>query len=213
MTLYGYWRSSATYRVRIALALKNLDYAYRPINLLAGEQREDAYRKIHPQGLVPALVREDGSVMTQSLAIIEYLEDAFPTPSIMPADLVLRAKARAVAAALACEAQPFMNLRIQKYLKGEIGLDSDAMTRWLNTWPGGAMSAAENIAQETGGAFCIGDTPAIADVFLVPQMFGAIRFGVDVSRMPKLCEIAEHCNSLPAFEKAHPLNQPDAERQ
>ncbi len=210
MKLFGYWRSSATYRVRMALALKGLDWAYQPVNLLEGEQREPAYLEKNPAGLVPALETDDGAVITQSLAIMEYLEDAHPTPSILPDDLAARGHARAIAATLACEAQPFMNLRIQSYLKKTLKLDADAVTAWLNRWPGGAMAAAEKIVAAHGGAFCIGDAPTIADCYLVPQMYGAQRFGVDVSALPRLNEIYDACIKLPVFEKAHPDNQPDA---
>ncbi|MFQ5562963.1 MAG: maleylacetoacetate isomerase [Parvularculaceae bacterium] len=210
MKLFGYWRSSATYRVRIALALKGLDYDYAPVNLLKGEQREADYAGVNPQGLVPALITDDGATLTQSLAIIEYLEERFPEPSLLPADPNDRGRARGIAYALACEAQPFMNLRIQQYLKNDRGFDEAAMKDWLNRFAGAAMAAVEKIVAETGGAFCVGDTPTIADACLVPQMFGAARFGVDVSDFKRLNEINERCNALDAFRKAHPDNQPDA---
>ncbi len=210
MKLFGYWRSSATYRVRIALNLKRLDYDYEPVNLLAGEQHAPAYKKANPQGLVPALVTDDGVMLTQSLAIIEYLEEAYPENPLLPSNAIGRAKARGIASTLASEAQPFMNLRIQKYLKGDLSLDEDAMQKWLNTWPGGAMSAVEALLEETSGKFCIGDEPGLADAFLVPQWFGAARFGVDMTGFPKGNEIFERCQSHPAFVKAHPENQPDA---
>ncbi len=210
MKLYSYWRSSATYRVRIALALKGLDYDTAPLNLLEGEQRGAAYLEKNPHALVPALETEDGAVLTQSLAIMEYLEETFPEPTILPRDLEARAQARAIAATLACEAQPLMNLRIQNYLKKEGGFDDAALKRWLNRWPGGAMAAAEKMAARSGGVYCVGDAPTIADCCLVPQMFTAARFGLDVSGLTRLSEIAARCEALPAFQKAHPLNQPDA---
>lgn len=210
MKLFGYWRSSATYRVRIALALKELNYEYAPVNLLKGEQKSDAYLAKNPLALVPALETEDGAIIVQSLAIMEYLEEAYPSPSILPDDNIQRAQARAFATTLACEAQPFMNLRIQNYLKTEGGFDVAAMKAWLNQWPGGAMAAAEKMAAQTAGAYCIGDTPSIADCCLVPQWFGATRFGVDMSGFKRLNEIYERCIKHPAFEKAHPMNQPDA---
>lgn len=210
MKLFGYWRSSATYRVRIALALKNLDYEYVPVNLLKGEQKSEAYLARNPQGLVPALETDDGAVLTQSLAIIAYLEETFPEPSLMPDGAAARANARAIALTLASEAQPFMNLRIQQYLKTEIGLDDDGVNKWLNQWPGGAMAAVEKTLARTAGDYCIGDAPGLADCFLVPQFFGASRFGVDVSGFSKMTEIYERCQKHPAFIKAHPENQPDA---
>lgn len=210
MKLFGYWRSSATYRVRIALALKDLDYEYHSVNLLKGEQREPAYLDKNPAGLVPAFQADDGAIIIQSLAIMEYLEDAYPQPSILPEDYAARGHARAIAATLACEAQPFMNLRIQNYLKNTLALNTDAVTAWLDHWPGGAMRAAEKMAAAHTGVFCVGDTPTIADCCLVPQMFGAARFGIDTSDMPRLTKINERCLELPAFEKARPENQPDA---
>jgi len=210
MKLYGYWRSSATYRARIALALKEIEFDYIPVNLLDGEQRRNAYLAKNPAGLVPALETDDGAVITQSLAVLEYLEDAFPAPSLLPNDAVARGHARAIAATLACEAQPFMNLRIQRYLKETLSFDEDAMTAWLNQWPGGAMAAAEKLVAAHGGEFCVGDAPSIADCCLVPQVYGAQRFGIDLSAMPNLKRVFDTCETLPAFKKAHPDIQPDA---
>ncbi len=210
MKLFGYWRSSASYRVRIALALKNIDYEYRQVNLLKGEQKSEAYLARNPLALVPALETDIGAVLTQSLAIMEYLEEAYPDPPILPAEPAARAQARAIAATIACEAQPFMNLRIQRYLKDEREFDDGAVKDWLNRWTGGAMAAVEQMVHESDGDFCVGDRPTIADCCLVPQMFGAMRFGVDVPGLTRLNEIYERCIALPAFEKAHPTNQPDA---
>ena len=210
MKLFGYWRSSATYRVRIALALKGLSYDYEPVNLLAGEQRTPEHLVLNPQGLVPALMTDDGAVLTQSLAIIEYLEEAYPEKPLLSSDPILRAKARTIATTLSSEAQPFMNLRLQKYLKGDLSLDDNGIKKWLNTWPGGAMTAVETMIAETAGEYCIGDEPGLADAFLTPQWFGAARFGVDMAPFKKANEIFEHCQKHPAFIKAHPQNQPDA---
>ena len=210
MKLYGYWRSSATYRVRIALALKNLAYDYEPVNLLKGEQRSEAYLAKNPTGLVPTLATDDGALLTQSLAIIAYLEETHPDPSLMPGNPVARANARAIAMTLASEAQPFGNVRIQNYLKNERGFDEAAMKDWMNRWPGGAMAAVEKMLARTAGDFCVGDVPGLADCFLVPQMYAAKRFGVDVAGLTKTNEIFERCSKHPAFIKAHPDNQPDA---
>ncbi len=210
MKLYGYWRSSASYRVRIVLALKNIDYDYAAVNLLKGEHKTADYLAINPNGLAPTLVTDEGETIIQSLAIMEYLEDAFPEPSILPADAADRAQARAIAATIACEAQPFMNLRVQKFLKEEKLFDDSAMREWLNHFTGGAMAAAETLVRKTAGQYCVGDTPSLADCCLVPQWFGAGRFGVDVSKFTKLAEIYQRCIEHPAFEKAHPMNQPDA---
>ena len=210
MKLFGYWRSSASYRVRIALALKGINYDYAPVNLLKGEQREAAYLEKNQLALVPALETDGGEIITQSLAIMEYLEEAHPETPILPQVATARAHARAIAATIASEAQPLMNLRIQTYLKKEGGFDETQMAGWLNTWPGGAMAAVEKMVEKYGGDYCVGDTPTIADCCLVPQMFAAERFGINTSSMPRLKEINERCKALPAFEKAHPENQPDA---
>ncbi|HRX39739.1 MAG TPA: maleylacetoacetate isomerase [Parvularculaceae bacterium] len=210
MKLLGYWRSSATYRVRIALALKGLDYDYQPVNLLKGEQSGAEYLKKNPQALVPTLVTDAGEEISQSLAIIEFLQETFPSPSVLPKTPILRAKARAIAAAIACEAQPFANLRIQKYLTETLGVSDEAKAAFLNRWPGGALNAVETMARETTGAFCVGDEPTIADAFLVPQIFASRRFNIDLSNCPTLLAIDERCQKLPAFIKAHPDNQPDA---
>lgn len=212
MKLFGYWRSSATYRVRIALAIKGLDYDYQAVDLLAGDQRSDAYRAKNPLGLVPALETNDGTIV-QSLAIMEYLEETRPAPSILPGNAGARAKIRAIAAMIACEAQPFMNIGIQSYLKNEHDFDEAALNKWLNNSPRSAMAAVETLVSENDTAFCVSDEPSMADCCLVPQMFAAARFGVDISGFKRLHEINERCLALPAFEKAHPKNQPDAPAQ
>ncbi len=209
MKLFGYWRSSATYRIRIILALKDIAYEYTPVNLLEGAQKSDAHLSRNPQGLVPALMTDDGGVLTQSLAIAEYLEERFPTPALLPVDIEERARARAIAAAIACEGQPFMNLRIQKYLKQDHGFDADAMEEWLNRWSGGALRAVEQLLKPDT-PFCTGDEPGFADAFLIPQVFGCQRFGVDLSETPRIVEIFNRCNALAPFARAHPENQPDA---
>lgn len=210
MKLFGYWRSSATYRVRIALALKELEAEYEAVDLLAGEQKSDAYLAKNPLGLVPALEGDDGATVVQSLAIMEYLEEVYPSPSILPDGAAERAQARAISAMIACEAQPFMNSGIQNYLKTEHGFDDTAMKKWLDNSPRKTMAAVETLVTQSGGQFCVGDTPSMADCCLVPQMFAAQRFGIDISGFKRLREINERCLALPAFEKAHPKNQPDA---
>jgi maleylacetoacetate isomerase len=209
MKLFGYWRSSATYRVRIALELKGLEFDYEPVNLLKGEQQSSTYLQRNPQGLVPALETEEARILTQSTAIIEYLEERYPETPLLPADAADRAKARAIAATIACEAQPFMNLRIQKYLRDDCDFDAEAMTEWLNRWAGGAMASVETLVAGAS-SYCVGDSPGMADAFLVPQVFGALRFGIDMTRTPRIIEIYERCNKLDPFIRAHPQNQPDA---
>ena len=210
MKLFGYWRSSATYRVRIALELKGLAYDYEPVNLLKGEQQSPAFLKRNPQGLVPAFDTGEGALLTQSTAIIEYLEERYPETPLLPADAAGRARARAIAAVIACEAQPFMNLRVQNYLKNEREFDAGAMKEWLGRWTGGAMASVEALVDRDAGKFCVGDSPGFADAFLVPQVFGALRFGIDLSKQPRIVEIVERCNALEPFIRAHPQNQPDA---
>ncbi|HXI87415.1 MAG TPA: maleylacetoacetate isomerase [Parvularculaceae bacterium] len=212
MKLFGYWRSGATYRVRIALALKGLDYDYEPVNLLKGEQKSPAYLEKNPQGLLPALVVDDGPPLTQSLAIIEWLDETYPSPPLLPKSARLRAEARAIADIIACEAQPFGNLRIQKYLKHEAKLDDAAIKAWLDTFVGGALDAVERLIAHSAGKFCVGDQPGLADICLVPQVYAAERFSVDLSPFKRINEINARCVALPAFKKAHPDNQPDAVR-
>jgi maleylacetoacetate isomerase len=212
MKLYGYWRSSATYRVRIALALKALDYDYHPINLAAGDQRTDEYLALNPQGLVPTLVTDEGALLTQSTAIIEYLEDRYPERSLLPAALEDRARARAIASICACEAQPFMNLRVQQYLKDQKSFNDAAMAEWLNRWVGGAMQTIETLI-DGRDAYCIGAAPTIADCFLAPQTFGALRFGVDLSAAPKIMRLYEAYQKHESFLKAAPGAQPDAPKE
>lgn len=208
MKLYGYWRSSATYRLRIAFGLKGLDYDYQAVNLLKGEQREPGFLKISPQGLLPAFVTDDGATLTQSLAIVEYLDELHPSPPLLPKDPLARARARQIAYAIACEAQPLQNLRIQSYLRDDAGLGEDGVRRWLDRWVGGAMRAVETMLEE--GAYCVGDAPSLADICLVPQVYAAQRFKVDLSGLDRLMAVYARCIAHPAFIAAHPDNQSDA---
>lgn len=192
------------------MELKGLEFDYEPVNLLKGEQRSPAFLRRNPQGLVPALQTKEGAILTQSIAIVEYLEERYPETPLLPHDAEQRAKARAIAAIIACEAQPFMNLRIQTYLKEECDFDADAVKSWLNRWSGGAMASVESLIAREKGPFCLGDKPTVADAFLVPQMFGALRFGIDLSKAARIKAVYDHCNSLDAFKRAHPQNQPDA---
>ncbi|MEM9168537.1 MAG: maleylacetoacetate isomerase [Pseudomonadota bacterium] len=210
MKLFGYWRSSATYRIRIILALKGLDYAYQPVNLLAGEQRDDAYKSANPQALVPTLVTDDGARLTQSLAIAAYLEEVHPSPSVLPTDPVARAQARAIAAAIACEAQPFMNLRVQRHLKRDHDFDDPSLAAWLERWAGGVLRVLETTAREAGGAYCVGAAPGLADAFLIPQLYASRRFGMALDAYETLLTIERQCLEHDAFQAAHPDRQPDA---
>lgn len=208
--LYGYWRSSATWRVRIALALKGLTFDYRPVNLLKGEQAAASYRRTNPLGLVPALVEGDGPALIQSLAVVEYLEETRPSPPLLPKGARARAKVRAVAQTIACEAQPLQNLRVQNYLRENAGLGEAGVKAFLQHFVGGALEGVERMIENEPGPFCFGDAPTLADICLVPQVYAARRFGVDVSNLARIAAIAERCNTLEPFIKAHPDNQPDA---
>lgn len=214
MRLYGYWRSSATYRVRIGLHWKGLAYETVPVHLLreGGEQRREAYRAINPQALVPTL--EDGPRrLTQSLAILEYLEETVPDPPLLPAGAGARARVRALAQVVACDTHPLANLRVLEYLSGTLGCSAGARLLWVRHWLGLGLATLEALVAEpaSGGRFCHGEVPSLADVCLVPQLYNARRVGCDLSGYPTLLRIEEACLALPAFERAHPLRQPDAE--
>ena len=212
MTLYDYWRSSAAYRVRIALNLKGVEYEHRSVDLVAGEQAGEPYRSgVNAQGLVPTLV--NGSVpMTQSLAIIEYLEETIPEPAFLPSDPLERARVRSLAQIVACDIHPLNNLRILKYLKGSLGQDQDAVSAWYRHWVETGFAALEARVKGDGldDAFLSGERPGLADICLVPQMYNARRFEVDLSVYPILVRIDEACRALEPFERAAPENQPDA---
>ncbi|MGM0983127.1 MAG: maleylacetoacetate isomerase [Pseudomonadota bacterium] len=211
-TLYGYFRSSAAYRVRIALNLKGLDYDQAPVNLVKGEQRGEANLARHPQGMVPTLVIDNGLQLTQSLAICEYLDEKHPEPPLLPADAAGRARVRALAQLVACEIHPLNNLRVLKYLVRELEVDEDAKLAWYRHWIIEGFDALETLLKrELGtGDFCHGDIPTLADICLVPQVFNAERFECDLSAYPTLRRIVDHCNALEAFQKAAPGEQPDA---
>ena len=220
LQLFTYWRSSAAYRVRIALNLKGLPYEALPRHLLrdGGEQRKADYLAINPQGLVPTLV-DDGFVVPQSLAICEYLEEIHPEPRLLPGSARDRATVRGMALAIACDVHPLNNLAVTQYLKSEFGADADAVNRWIVHWIERGFVALERwVARGTRGAvaaddarFCHGAQPTLADVCLVPQMYNARRFAVALDRYPRLVSICRHLEALPAFAAARPEAQPDAE--
>ena len=214
MKLYSYFRSSAAYRVRIALSLKNLPYEYVPVHLLrsGGEQFTADYRKVSPDAIVPTLVDGD-AVLQQSLAIIEYLEETCPSPPLLPAAAADRAYVRAVALQIACEIHPLDNLRVLRYLVREMGVSEEAKNGWYRHWieNGFASLEARLSADPRTGAFVFGDAPTLADLCLVPQMFNAQRFEIDTARYPTLQRLYEHACGLDAFARAAPGAQPDAE--
>jgi maleylacetoacetate isomerase len=199
-------RSSAAYRVRIALNLKGLDYESRPINLLEGEQKSDDYRELNPQGFVPML-EIDGHRLTQSLAIIVYLDQAFPDPPLMPRDPADGAHVRAMALAIACDIHPLNNLRVLKYLKNELGRPQDQVDGWYAHWIAEGLSALEAMGKAGAGRFLFGDEPTIADVCLVPQLFNARRFNCPLDGYPTLLRADENACRLEAFAAAHPDRQ------
>lgn len=214
MIVHGYFRSSSAYRLRIALNLKRLDPERRYVHLTrnGGEHRADEYRTLNPQGLVPTLQLADGIALTQSLAIIEWLDETHPEPPLLPRQPVARAHVRAMAQVIACEIHPLQNLRVLTYLRGELGQDQTGLDRWCQRWLGEGLAACENlVAQNGGGTFCFGETPGLADICLIPQLFSADRFKVDLNPMPRLRAIRAACEALPAFADAHPARQPDAE--
>ncbi len=214
MKLYTYFRSSAAYRVRIALNLKGLDYEAVPVHLLreGGQHLMDNYLTINPSALVPAL-QDDRMTLTQSMAIIEYLDELHPMVPLLPRDAVGRARVRELAQIIACDIHPVNNLRVLKYLVKQLGLSEEAKTDWYRHWViEGLRSLEAHLARNLGtGRFCHGDTPTIADCFLVPQVFNAQRFDIDVDAYPTIARINALCVDLPAFKAAHPSQQPDAE--
>ncbi len=214
MKLYTYFRSSAAYRVRIALNLKGLAWEAVPVHLVrgGGEQYGADYRALNPAGLVPAL-DDEGRVLTQSLAIIEYLDETHPEPPLLPANPADRARVRAIAQAIACDLHPLNNLRVLRYLKHELGVSDAQKDAWYRHWVGVGLGAVEAMlaADPATGAFCHGASPSLADCCLVPQVFNARRFDCDLSAMPTVVRIAERCEALEAFRLAAPAQQPDAE--
>ncbi len=214
MKLYDYFRSSAAYRVRIGLNLKGLDYESIQVHLVrdGGEQLQPAYRAVNPSGLVPALADGD-AIITQSLAILEYLDEVHPIAPLMPRDALGRARVRALALAVACDIHPIDNLRVLRYLVKQAGLSEEAKNAWYAHWVTEGFAALETQLAESGatGRFCHGDSPTIADCVLVPQVFNASRFGIDLTPYPTIMRIDAACQAVPAFAAAHPSKQPDAE--
>lgn len=210
MKLHGYFRSSASYRVRIALNLKGLSIEHLPHHLRKGEQRAPAYLAINPQGLVPTLENDAGVVLTQSLAIMEWLDETCPEPPLLPKDPLRRAKVRAFALAIACDTHPVQNLKVLARLR-QLGLPEEKVTEWAAWANREGLSACETLIANEPGPFCFGETPTIADLCLVPQLANARRFGVDVAVYPRLLRAEAAAKALKAFADAAPDRQPDAE--
>ncbi|WP_019140368.1 maleylacetoacetate isomerase [Noviherbaspirillum massiliense] len=218
MKLYSYFRSSASYRVRIALNLKGLGYEVIPVHLLknGGEQLMPEYRQLNPDGLVPTLIDDSvdhPAVLTQSLAIMEYLEEMHPEPRLLPGQALDRAYVRGIALSIACDIHPLNNLRVLRYLKRELKVDEESKNAWYRHWCESGLTALEALLARDPrvGQFCYGDTPSIADCCLIPQIANAQRLDCDLSRMPTIMRINDACLAMDAFAKASPANQPDAE--
>jgi maleylacetoacetate isomerase len=215
MRLYGYFRSSASYRVRIALALKGLAFEYAAIHLVRNEQMSDAFRALAPAQLVPALQLVEGdhdSVLTQSLAIIEYLEETHPEPALLPIDALGRARVRAIALDMACEIHPLDNLRVLRYLVKEMGVSEDDKNRWYRHWVDSGLEVVERrlAGSASTGRFCHGDAPGLADCVLVPQIFNAQRMDCRLDHVPTVMRVFENCMAEPAFSTTQPSACPDA---
>ncbi len=226
MKLYNFWRSGTSHRLRIALNLKGLPVEYLAVHLGKEEHLKDAFKTINPQQLVPALVLDgaeasDGSgagddggshTLIQSPAIIEWLEERYPTPALLPADPLKRAQVRAMAALVGCDIHPINNRRILEYLRKQFGADEAAINAWCGTWIAAGFDALEALIARSYSEvrYCFGDTPTVADVYLIPQVESARRFKVDLTRWPKIMAIAAHCATLAAFADAAPARQPDA---
>jgi len=214
MKLYTYWRSSAAYRVRIALHLKQIDYQSTYVHLVkeGGEQLQPAFTAVNPQGLVPALELDDGTLLTQSMAIIEYLEETQPGAALLPVDAKARARVRALAQVLACDIHPLNNLRVLKYLAAHMAVDEAQKTDWYRHWVVQGLGALESLLKGNSdtGIFCHGDSPSLADACLIPQLYNARRFEVDLKPYPTLLQIDAACAKLPAFCQAAPESQADA---
>ncbi len=210
MILHGYALSSASYRVRIALALKGLEVTVVTKQLRLDEHRRADFLRLNPQGFVPALSLDDGEVLTQSLAIVEYLEEVYPEPPLLPAAPAARAKVRSLSQLIACDVHPLNNLRVLKYLEDPLGLEQEKRVAWYHHWIGTGFEALEQrLAQDpSAGRFCHGDSPGMADVCLVPQVFNARRYAMDLGPYPRIVSIDAACAELPAFKSAAPERQP-----
>lgn len=214
LTLYSYWRSSAAYRVRIGLNLKGLDYALVPVHLVrdGGQQHAPDYAALNPQQLVPAL-RDGERVLTQSLAILEYLEETRPQPALLPATAEGRARVRGLAQTIACDIHPLNNLRVLQYLGKEFGITQEQKDNWYRHWTNVGLAAVEKLlaGNPRTGSFCHGEAPTVADCCLIPQVFNAHRFNCPLDELPTIMRIVAACEQLPAFQNAAPARQPDAE--
>lgn len=211
---HGYFRSSSAYRCRIAFNLKDIEYDFTSVHLRrdGGQQKSPKYKALNPQSLVPTLERDDLKI-GQSLAIIEWLDETYPEPPLMPVAIDRRAQVRAFSQIIACDVHPLQNLRVLQHIEAEYGVDQSGKDAWCRRWIGDGLSACEALLarEDHSGDFCFGETPSLADICLVPQVFSARRFNVDIDTMPKILRVYDACQDLPAFADAAPSRQPDAE--
>lgn len=211
MKLYGYYRSSASYRIRIVLNLKNLQHESTAVMLNLGEQHDDAFKAINPMGLIPVL-ETGGTLLAQSPAIAEFIEEQHPEPRLLPTDPVERTKVREMMHTIGCDIHPLQNLRVLKYLRSEFDQDDAGVERWCQQWMGDGFAAFEQLARSrsANGRYAFGDQITLADVWLIPQVYNARRFNLDLTPFPTIVSIDRHCQALPEFARAHPSRQEDA---
>ena len=207
MKLYGYYRSSAAYRVRLALNLKGVECQLVSINLLNAEHQKTEYRSLNPQGLVPMVQLDDGRVISQSTAILEWLESEYPAVPLLPEDNFVAARMRSICHIIGGDIHPVNNLRVLKYLENEHGMTADAKDTWRQHWIQQGFEAIETMLGT--GPYCMGEQLSLADVYLIPQVYNALRFNMDLNNYPKITQVFKHCNQLHAFIDAHPEQQPD----
>ena len=210
MRLYSFYRSSAAYRVRIALELKGLDYDYVAVNLLRAQQKSDDFMAINPQGLVPALDTGEGVLIAQSFAILEWLEEIHPEPALLPPDPADRALVRSLVNSITCDIHPLNNMAVTNYLQNTLGASAEQVHKWYGKWVDRGFMAIEKSLQTRGSLCCFGDAPSLADACLIPQVYNAQRFDVPMGEYSRILEVWEYCNRLDAFARAHPDAQSDS---
>ncbi|WP_439100437.1 maleylacetoacetate isomerase [Congregibacter sp.] len=213
MRLYSFFRSTAAYRVRIALGVKSLDHSIVPVDLLAGQQRSPQFLSENPQGLVPALTLDSGTTLAQSVAILEWLEETHPDPPLYPEGTLKRAETRALCQHIACDIHPLNNLRVLRYLSDPLGLEQSTVDNWYAHWIHRGFTPLEKAVGQFGKKFSLGERPGMVEVFLIPQVFNAYRFKVDLTSFPNITALDERCQQLPAFYRAHPSRQMDTPQE
>jgi len=210
MKLYSYFRSSAAFRVRIALNLKEIDHDYLPVNLLQGEHKSAAYLSINPQGLVPAMEITEGELVAQSVAMLEWLEETYPQPALLPSDPLQRARVRSVVNSIACDIHPICNVSVTNYLKDRHAVNQEGIIHWYTTWMHRGFQAIEQVLAANDSTYSFGEQPGMADICLVPQVYNARRFDISLEGFPNITRVVDTCNELPVFTGAAPEVQPDS---